>query len=209
MKDIIAEMQLDIDASQMSNILDSVNQNDANLTEEEKKKKEEEQKKKQQEQEMKVVEVKKQEVKRSEDDLTLQMEGQVEVIPAGFETVDIPGDSFGEDVSLVLMRQEPKTKSASSTEDGASLDEKNQTKSEVEFAKRTVEFQQGNENRLKIAKQQLEAMKAKKQALRAQKEKDQKQPRDGYIHTDNGKKVTKTEPAKENKQELTQQKSKK
>ena len=46
MKDIIAEMQLDIDASQMSNILDSVNQNDANLTEEEKKKKEEEEQKK-------------------------------------------------------------------------------------------------------------------------------------------------------------------
>lgn len=51
MKDIIAEMQLDIDASQMSNILDSVNQNDANLTEEEKKKKEEEQKKKEEKKE--------------------------------------------------------------------------------------------------------------------------------------------------------------
>jgi len=39
----------------MSNILDSVNQNDANLTEEEKKKKEEEQKKKEEKKEWMIM----------------------------------------------------------------------------------------------------------------------------------------------------------
>lgn len=166
---------------------------------------EEKQKKLQQEQEKKVVEVQKQEYRRSEDDLTLQMEGQVQTVPAEMEVVDVPGDSFGEDVSLILMRSEPKSKTASNIEDGASLDEKNKTNADVDLAKRTVEFQESNKNRLKAAKQQLEAMKAKKKAMRAQKE----QPRDGFIHRDDGKKITKTDPSKEKQQELTQQKSKK
>ena len=122
---------------------------------------------------------------KRKDQMTIQMGGEL-------QTVDIPGMGVDEDVQLVLLKAEPKATSAASSkvEDVTTEEEKKKSKDEVELAKKQMEFENSNENRIKVAKQQLNAMRAKRKAAHAQAEKDKKQLMpDGLIHREDGTKI--------------------
>ena len=63
--------------------------------------------------------------------MTIQMGGEM-------HTIDIPGIGVDEDVQLILLKAEPKTKTvaAANLDNGSTEDEKKKTQEEIQMAKK-------------------------------------------------------------------------